>query len=68
MVPKTMTHLLQPGPFDEWLGEEGGFSDYFTPCITTKMMRDQEKDATTTEIDLKLSTLRLKYAKVMKKA
>ena len=70
MVPKNMTHLLQPldlstnGAVKKM--EKRAFSEYFTSCITEEMLRDPGKDVTTIEVDLKLSTLKPRHGKLMK--
>lgn len=70
MVPKNMTHLLQPldlstnGAVKKM--EKPAFSEYFTSCITGEMLRDPGKDVTTIEVDLKLSTLKPRHGKLMK--
>ena len=69
MVPKNMTHLLQPldlttnGAMKKM--EKRAFSDYFTTCITNKLTKNPQKDVTTIDVDLKLSTLKPKHGKVM---
>ena len=70
MVPKNMTHLLQPldlstnGSVKKM--EKRASSDYFTSCITKELLRNPGKDVTTIEVDLKLSTLKPRHAKLMK--
>ena len=70
MVPKNMTHLLQPldlstnGAVKKM--KKRAFSEYFTSCITEEMLRDPGKDVTTIEVDLKLSTLKPRHGKLMK--
>ena len=69
MVPKNMTHLLQPldlstnGTVKKM--EKLAFSEYFTSCITEEMLRDPGKDVMTIEVDLKLSTLKPRHSKLM---
>ena len=69
MVPKNMTHLLQPldltanGAMKKM--ESRAFSEYFTNCITKELLKDPEKDVTTIDVDLKLSTLKPKHGEVM---
>ena len=48
--------------------EKKCFSEYFTNAITKEMLRDPKRDVTTTEVDLRLSTLKPEHAKVMRKA
>ena len=45
--------------------ESRAFSEYFTNCITKKLLKDPGKDVTTIDVDLKLSTLKLKQGEVM---
>ena len=69
MVPKNMTHLLQPldlttnGAMKK-MGSRT-FSEYFTNCITKELLKDPGKDVTTIDVDLKLSTLKPKHKEVM---
>ena len=69
MVPKNMTHLLQPldlttnGTMKKI--ESRVFSEYFTNCITKELLKDPGKDVTTIDVDLKLSTLKPKHGEVM---
>ena len=71
MVPKNMTHLLQP--FDLTTNasvkkmEKKCFSEYFTNAITKEMLRDPKRYVTTIEVGLRLSTLKPEHAKVMRK-
>ena len=46
--------------------EKRAFSEYFTSCMTDEMLRNPEKDVATIEINLKLSTLKPRHAKLMK--
>ena len=63
MVPKNMTHLLQPldvttnGTIKKI--EKKEFSNYITSIITNEMLIDSSCDVATIKIDLKLSTLKL---------
>ena len=69
MVPKNLTHLLQPldlttnGSFKKM--ERAAFRDYFTNTITKELQTNPDKDVTTIEVDLRLSTLKPIHAKVM---
>ena len=69
MVPKNLTHLLQPldltrnGSFKKM--EKAAFRDYFTNTITRELEIDPEKDVTTIKVDLTLSTLKPIHAMVM---
>ena len=71
MVPKNMTHLLQPLDLTTNASvkkmEKKCFSEYFTNAITKEMLRDPKRDVTTIEVDLRLSTLKPEHAKVMRK-
>ena len=71
MVPKNMSHLLQPLDLTRNASvkkmEKKCFSEYFTNAITKEMLRDPKRDVTTTEVDLRLSTLKPEHAKVMRK-
>ena len=69
MVPKNLTHLLQPldlttnGSFKKM--EKAAFRDYFTNRITRELQIGPEKDVTTIKIDLTLSTLKPIHTMVM---
>ena len=69
MVPKNMTHLLQPldlttnASFKKF--EKRAFSDYFTSCIMEALENDPNRDVTTIKVDLRMSTLKPRHAKVM---
>ena len=69
MVPKNLTHLLQPldlttnDSFKKM--EKAAFRDYFTNTITRELQIGPEKDVTTIKIDLTLSTLKPIHAMVM---
>ena len=71
MVPKNMTHLLQPLDLTTNASvkkvEKKCFSEYFTNAITKEILRDPKRDVTTTEVDLRLSILKPEHAKVMRK-
>ena len=45
--------------------EKRAFSEHFTTCITNELTKNPQKDVTTIEVDLKLSTLKPKHGKVM---
>ena len=68
MVPKNMTHLLQPldlttkGSLKKQ--EKKAFSEYFTNTITNELLKDPNKDVTTI-VDLMLSTLKPIHGNVM---
>ena len=47
--------------------EKKCFSEYFTNTITKEMLRDPNQDVTTTEVDLRLPTLKPEHAKEMRK-
>jgi len=67
MVPKNMTHLLQPldlttnASFKKF--EKRAFSEYFTSCIMKEI--DPDREVASIEVDLRLSTLKPRHAKVM---
>ena len=61
MVPKNMTHLLQPPDVTtngtiKKSEKKKAFSNYITSIITSKMLIDSSRDVTTIKIDLNLST------------
>ena len=70
MVPKNMTHLLQPldlttnASFKKF--EERAFSEYLTSSIMEAVQTDPARDATTVKVDLRLSTLKPNHARVMR--
>ena len=61
MVPKNLTHLLQPldlttnGSFKKM--ERAAFREYFTNTITKELQTNPDKDVTTIEVDLQLLSL-----------
>ena len=69
MVLKNMTHLLQPldlttnASFQKY--EKRAFSETFTSCIMEVLTNDPDRDVTTIQVDLRLSTLKPRHAKVM---
>ena len=69
MVPKNMTHLLQPldlttnASFKKF--EKRAFTEYFTSCIMKALEIDPDRDVASIEVDLRLSTLKPRQAKVM---
>ena len=69
MVPKNLTHLLQPldlttnGSFKKM--EKAAFRDYFTNTITRQLKIDPQKDVTTIKVDLTLSTLKSIHTMMM---
>ena len=71
MVPKNMSHLLQPLDLTRNASvkkiEEKCFSEYFTNAITKEMLRDPKRNVTTIEVDLQLSTLKPEHACVIRK-
>ena len=71
IVPKNKTHLLQPLGLTTNVSvkkmEKECFSEYFTNAITKEMLRDPKRDVTTIEVDLRLSNLKPKHTKVMRK-
>jgi hypothetical protein len=64
-----MTHLLQPLDLTTNASvmkmEKRGFSDHFTSTITEAMLQNPQRDVTTIEVDLKLSTLKPMHGKLM---
>jgi len=68
-VPKNMTHLLQPldlttnATFKKF--EKRAFSEYFTSCIMKALEVEPDRDVTSVEVDLRLSILKPRHAKVM---
>ena len=62
MVPKNMTHLLQPldlttnASFKKF--EKRAFTEYFTSCIMKALEIDPDRDVASIEVDLRLSTLK----------
>ena len=69
MVPRNMTHLLQPldlttnASFKK--NKNRAFSEYFTFCIMEALKIDPDRDVTSIEVDLRLSALKPRDAKVM---
>ena len=69
MVPRNMTHLLQPldlttdASFRKY--EKRAFSEYFTFCIMKALKIDPNRDVISIEVDLRLPTLKPRHAKVM---
>ena len=69
MVPKNMTHLLQPldlttnASFKKF--EKRAFTEYFTSCIMKALEIDCDRDVASVEVYLSLSTLKPWHAKVM---
>ena len=69
MVPKNMTHLLQPldlttnASFKKF--EKRAFTEYFTSFIMKALEIDPDRDVASIEVDLRLSTLKPRHAKVM---
>ena len=69
MVPKNITHLLQPsylttnGAIKKM--ENCAFSEYFRNRIARELLKDPVENVTTIHVRLKLSTLKPKHGKVM---
>ena len=69
MVPKNVTHLLQPldlttnASFKKY--EKRASSEYFTSCIMEALTNDPDRDITTIQVDLRLLTLKPRHAKLM---
>ena len=70
-VRKNLTHLLQPLDLTTNLTfkklEKESFTEYFSNTVAKEMAGDPNRDVTTIDIDLKLSTLKPLHAKCMKK-
>ena len=70
MVPKNMTHLLQPpdlttnASFKKF--EKRAFSEYSTSSIMEVLQTDPARDVTTVKVDLRLLTLKPYHARVMR--
>jgi hypothetical protein len=71
MVPKNMTHLLQPldlttnGSLKKF--EKKSFSNYFSSSITEALKADPNRDVTTIKVDLRLFVLKPFHDNVVKK-
>ena len=69
MVPKNMTHLQQSlnlttnASFKK--NEKWAFSEYFMSCIMETLTNDPDRDVTTIQVDLRLSILKPRNARVM---
>ena len=61
-IPKNMTHLWQPLDLTTNASvkkmEKRGFNDYFTSTITEILEKDPQRDVSTIDVDLNLSTLK----------
>ena len=72
MVPKNMTHLLQPLDLTKNASlkkiEKRVFSKYFSSSIMEGLKEDPTCDVTTIKVDLRLSVLKPLHANVMKEA
>ena len=71
MVPKNMTHLLQPVhlPKNDAMKQvkNCAFNKFCTDCISRELLKHPGKDITTTrDVDLKLSTWKLKHRNVVR--
>ena len=70
MVPKNMTHLLQPLDLTTNASfkkvEKRAYSEYFTSSIMETLQTDPARDVTTVKVDLRLSTLKPHHARVMR--
>ena len=68
-IPKNMTHLLQPLDLTTNLIfkilEKQSFSKYFTDVITDALADDPDRDVTTIDVDMKLSTMKPLHARCM---
>ena len=69
MVPKNMTHLLRPLDLTTNASvekmEKRAFGDHFTSTMTEVMLQNPQRDVTTIEVDLKLSTLTPMHGKLL---
>ena len=67
MVSNSMTHLALDltinASFKKY--EKRAFSKYLRPCFMEALTNDPNRDVTTIQIDLRLSTLKPHHAKVM---
>ena len=72
MVPKNMTHLLQPLDLTTNTSlkkiEKRPFSKYFSSLIMEALKEDPARDVTTRKVDLRLSVLKPLHGNVMKEA
>ena len=72
MVPKNMTHLLQPLDLTKNASlkkiEKRTFSKYFSSSIMEALKQNPTRDVTTIKVDLRLSVLKLLRDNVMKEA
>ena len=70
MVPKNMTHVLQPLDLTTTssLKKIGkiAFNKYFSPSITEAVKEDPTRDVTATRLELRVSVLKLLHAHIMK--
>ena len=68
-IPKNMTHLLQPLDLTTNLIfkrlEKQSFSKYFTDVITETLADDPDRDITTLDFDMKLSTMKPLHVRCM---
>ena len=69
VVSRNMTHLLQPLDLTTNASpkkyEKRAFSEYFTFCIMEALKIAPDQDVTSIEVDLLLSNLKPRHAKVM---
>ena len=69
MVPKNMTHLVQPLDLTKNVSfkknEKRVFNEYFMSCIMEALTNDPDRDVTPIRVDLRLSTLKPRHAEVM---
>ena len=72
MVPKNMTHLLQPLDLTTNASlkkiEKRAFSKYFSSSFMEELKEDPTSDFTTIKFDLQLSVLKPLHANVMEQA
>ena len=70
MVPKNMTHVLQPLDLTATSSlkkiEKRAFNKYFSPSIIEAVKEDLTRDVTATRLELRVSVLKLLHAHIMK--
>ena len=70
MVPKNMTHVLQPLDLTTTSSlkkiEKIAFNKYFSLSITEAVKEDPTRDVTATRLELRVSVLKLLHAHIMK--
>ena len=70
MVPKNMTHVLQPLDLTTTSSlkkiEKIAFNKYFSPSIIEAVKEDPTRNVTATRLELRVSVLKLLHAHIMK--